>query len=40
MITMDQLKLGEGIREEYDMLKDASLIGHIVIDSKYNRPLP
>ena len=35
LITMDQLKLGEGIREEYDMLKDAQLVGQITIESKY-----
>ena len=32
---MDQLKIGEGIHEVYDMLKDASVVGSITIESKY-----
>ena len=37
-ITMDQLKLGDGIREEFDMFKDAQLVGKILIESKYFLP--
>ena len=37
-IIMDQLNMGEGTREEYDMLKDAEVVGKITIESKFFRP--
>jgi len=39
-LTVDQLKVGMGIRDEFTLLKDFSVVGMILIQSNFTRAAP
>lgn len=38
-LVVDQLNIGDGSREEYELIKDAEIVGKVIIESKHSAAL-
>lgn len=39
ILVVDQLNIGDGSREEYELIKDAEIVGRVIIESKHSAAL-